>query len=140
VTDLGFVNLRLWIVAAMNEMELKAICRNWPGVVSSVKWDNDLVFAVAGKMFAVYCLHGPHRGRISFKVDAERFLELTDQPGITSAAYMARAFWVSIAEPDRFARQKIGEFVRRSYELVRAGLSKRQQAALDLMNGPAHED
>ena len=115
----------------MNEMELKALSRDWPGVASAVKWDNDLVFTVSAKMFAVYCLHGPHRGLISFKVDAERFLELTDQPGIVPAAYMARAFWVSIAEPDRFTRAKIGEFVRRSYELVRAGLSKRQQAGLD---------
>ena len=115
----------------MNEAELKSLSKDWPGVASAVKWDNDLVFTVAGKMFAVYCLHGPHRGRVSFKVDAERFLELTDQPGIAAAAYMARAFWVSIAEPDRFARKKIAEFVRRSYELVRAGLSRRQQAALD---------
>ncbi|WP_018974876.1 MmcQ/YjbR family DNA-binding protein [Rudaea cellulosilytica] len=115
----------------MNETELKALSRDWPGVASAVKWDDDLCFTVAGKMFAVYCLHGPHRGRISFKVDAERFLELTDQPGIVPAAYMARAFWVSIAEPDRFARAKIAEFVRRSYELVRAGLSKRLQAGLD---------
>jgi len=114
----------------MNETELKALSRDWPGVASAVKWDDDLVFTVSGKMFAVYCLHGPHRGRISFKVDAERFLELTDQPGIVPAAYMARAFWVSIAEPDRFARAKIGEFVQRSYALVRAGLSKRQQAGL----------
>ena len=115
----------------MNETELKALSRDWPGVASAVKWDDDLCFTVAGKMFAVYCLHGPHRGRISFKVDAERCLELTDQPGIVPAAYMARAFWVSIAEPDRFARAKIAEFVRRSYELVRAGLSKRLQAGLD---------
>lgn len=115
----------------MNETELKALSRGWPGVASAVKWDDDLVFTVCGKMFAVYCLHGPHRGRISFKVDAERFLELTDQPGIAPAAYMARAFWVSIAEPERFARAKIGEFVQRSYALVREGLSKRQQAALD---------
>ncbi|WP_347262482.1 MmcQ/YjbR family DNA-binding protein [Rudaea sp.] len=115
----------------MNETELKALSRDWPGVASAVKWDDDLCFTVAGKMFAVYCLHGPHRGRISFKVEAERFLELTDQPGIVPAAYMARAFWVSIAEPERFARAKIGEFVQRSYALVRAGLSKRLQAGLD---------
>lgn len=121
----------------MNETELKALSRDWPGVTSAVKWDNDQVFAVSGKMFAVYCLHGPHRGRISFKVDAERFLELTDQAGIEPAAYMARAFWVSIAEPDRFARTKIAEFVRHSYELVRAGLSKRQQTALDDLDRPA---
>jgi predicted DNA-binding protein (MmcQ/YjbR family) len=114
----------------MNDTELTALSKNWPGVASAVKWDNELVFTVSGKMFAVYCLHGAHRGRISFKVEAERFLELTDQPGIAPAAYMARAFWVSIAEPDRFARKKIGEFVRHSYELVHASLSRRLQAAL----------
>ncbi|MBS0591051.1 MAG: MmcQ/YjbR family DNA-binding protein [Proteobacteria bacterium] len=118
----------------MNDLELKNFCKDWPGVANAIKWDEDLVFTVAGKIFAVYSLHGPHRGRISFKVDAEHFLELTAQPGIAAAAYMARAFWVSIAEPDRFARAKLGEFVRRSYELVRAGLSKRQQAGLDAVD------
>lgn len=114
----------------MKSNELEALCVGWPGVSNSIKWEDDLVFSVAGKMFAVYCLRGPHRERISFKVDRERFLELTDQPGITPAAYMARAFWVTISEPDRFARAKIGEFLRHSYELVRAGLSKKQQTAL----------
>jgi predicted DNA-binding protein (MmcQ/YjbR family) len=75
-------------------------------------------------------LHGPHSGRLSFKVDKDRFLELTDQPGMIPAPYMARAFWVSIVEPERFARAEIEAFVRRSYELVRAGLSKKLQAKL----------
>ena len=114
----------------MNGNELESLARDWPGVVSSIKWEDDLVFTVAGKMFAVYCLRGPHRERLSFKVDPERFLELTDQPGITPAAYMARAFWISIAEPDRFSRTKMLEFFRHSYDLVRGGLSKKQQAAL----------
>jgi len=114
----------------MNATDLESLCASWPGVAHSVKWEDDLVFTVAGKMFAVYCLRGPHRERVSFKVDPERFLELTDQPGITPAAYMARAFWITIAEPDRFARAKIAEFVRHAYDLVRAGLSKKQQAAL----------
>ena len=117
----------------MKSHELETLCAEWPGVSNSIKWDDDLVFSVAGKMFAVYCLRGPHRERISFKVDRERFLELTDQPGITPAAYMARAFWVTISEPDRFARAKISEFMRHSYELVRAGLSKKQQVALGVV-------
>ncbi|MEP6939773.1 MAG: MmcQ/YjbR family DNA-binding protein [Rudaea sp.] len=114
----------------MNGNELESLTRDWPGVASSIKWEDDLVFTVAAKMFAVYCLRGPHRERVSFKVDPERFLELTDQPGIVPAAYMARAFWISIAEPDRFTRAKMSEFVRHSYDLVRGGLSKKQQAAL----------
>lgn len=117
----------------MNATELEKLCGDWPGVSSSVKWEDDLVFSVCGKMFAVFCLRGPHRERISFKVDPERFLELTDQPGITPAAYMARAFWITIAEPDRFARPKLAEFIRHAYDLVRARLSKKQQAALAQM-------
>jgi len=116
---------------AMTPQELETLCKDWPGVASSIKWEDDLVFSVAAKMFAVVGLRGPHSGRLSFKVDKDRFLELTDQPGMIPAPYMARAFWVSIVEPERFARAEIEAFVRRSYELVRAGLSKKLQSKLD---------
>jgi predicted DNA-binding protein (MmcQ/YjbR family) len=114
----------------MDAQQLEAFCGTWPGVASSVKWEDDLVFTVSGKMFAVTGLRGPHRNRLSFKVDADRFLELTDQPGMIPAPYMARAFWVSITEQERFERNEIEAFLRRSYELVRAGLSKKLQAKL----------
>ena len=114
----------------MNANELQALCGVWPGVASGIKWEDDLVFTVAGKMFAVLCLRGPDRDRLSFKVETERFLELTDQPGIVPAHYMARAFWITLTEPERFARARVEVFVRRSYELVRAGLSKKQQGVL----------
>ena len=114
----------------MTPEELETLCKEWPGVASSVKWEDDLVFTVAAKMFAVVGLRGPHKGRLSFKVDKDRFLELTDQPGMIPAPYMARAFWVSIVEPERSSRAETEAFVRRSYELVRAGLSKKLQAKL----------
>jgi len=109
---------------------LRTLCSAWPGVSESVKWEDDLVFSVADKMFVVTALRGPHKGRMSFKVDADRFLELTDQPGMIPAPYMARAFWVSIVEPERFSDAQTRVFVRRSYELVRSGLSKKLQARL----------
>jgi len=114
----------------MNSSELEDLCAGWPGVASGIKWEDDLVFTVAGKMFAVLCLRGPDRERISFKVDPERFLELTDQPGIVPAHYMARAFWITITEPEHFSHERMREFIRHSYELVRAKLSKRMQASL----------
>jgi len=114
----------------LDEDQLGLLCSGWPGVTRSIKWEVDLVYSVAGKMFVVMCTIGPERGRFSFKVDTERFLELTEQPGMMPAPYMARAFWVSIVEPERFARPEIEAFVRRSYELVRAGLSKKLQAKL----------
>ena len=114
----------------MDASDLESLCGAWPGVTSDVKWEDDLVFCVAGKMFTVFCLRGPDRGRLSFKVDPERFLELTDQPGIVPAHYMARAFWITILEPGKFARTQIDEFVRHSYALVRARLTKKVQAKL----------
>jgi predicted DNA-binding protein (MmcQ/YjbR family) len=121
----------------MSPSELEKLCNHWPGVASGIKWEDDLVFTVAGKMFTVLCLRGPDRERISFKVDPERFLELTDQPGIVPAHYMARAFWVTITEPERFGRERMHAFIRHSYELVRANLSKRMQASLVEQEGGA---
>jgi len=114
----------------MDAADLETLCGTWAGVTSSIKWEDDLVYSVAGKMFTVLCLRGPDKGRISFKVDAERFLELTDQPGIVPAHYMARAFWITLVEPERFAGERVEAFVRHSYELVRGNLTKKMQAKL----------
>ncbi len=114
----------------LDEQQLGAFVSGWPGVTRSIKWEVDLVYSVAGKMFVVMCTIGPERGRFSFKVGTDRFLELTEQPGMMPAPYMARAFWVSVTEPERFARSELEGFVRRSYELVRANLPKKTQATL----------
>ena len=114
----------------MTEEDLQVLCKSWAGVASGIKWEDDLVYTVADKMFAVLCLRGPDRGRLSFKVDPERFLELTDQPGIVPAHYMARAFWVTVVEPEKFERTALEDFVRHSYELVRSRLTKKMQAKL----------
>jgi predicted DNA-binding protein (MmcQ/YjbR family) len=114
----------------LDEEQLGAFCGGWPGVMRSIKWEVDLVYSVASKMFVVMCTIGPDRGKFSFKVDTERFLELTEQPGMMPAPYMARAFWVSVTEPERFPRSELESYVRRSYELVRANLPKKTQATL----------
>jgi predicted DNA-binding protein (MmcQ/YjbR family) len=117
--------------SGMSAEQLDELCARWPGASRSIKWEVDLVHSVANKMFAVLCTLGPERGRLSFRVDTERFLELTEQPGMGPAPYMARAFWVSVTEPERYENAELAGFVRRSYELVRANLPKKTQAALD---------
>ncbi len=114
----------------MRDSDLDLLCADWPGVTRSIKWEVDLVYSVANKMFAVMCTLGPERGRLSFKVDSGRFLELSEQPGMAPAPYTARLFWISVIEPERFAMADLAEFVRRSYELVRAKLPKKTQSAL----------
>ncbi|GAA0888342.1 MmcQ/YjbR family DNA-binding protein [Rhodanobacter soli] len=110
--------------------QLKALCGHWPGVTRDTKWGVDMVFSVGGKMFAVMPSDGSEGGRLSFKVADDRFLELTDQPGIIPAPYLARAHWISITEPQRFATVELETFILDAYTLIRAKLTKKLQAEL----------
>ncbi len=114
----------------MDEAVLAAWTAGWPGVTTDVKWEDDLVFSVAGKMFCVTCLRGPKAGSVSFKVEDERFLELTERPGFIPAPYLARAHWVHLENPGRVPEQELRALVRRSYELVREKLPKKTQREL----------
>ncbi|HZX76534.1 MmcQ/YjbR family DNA-binding protein [Lysobacter sp.] len=102
----------------------------WPGVESSVKWGDNLVFTVAGKMFCATRLDGPGQGSLSFKVEDDRFLELTERPGFIPAPYLARAHWVQVERPDRLPKAELHALLRRSYELVRLKLPKKHQREL----------
>jgi predicted DNA-binding protein (MmcQ/YjbR family) len=110
--------------------QLEALCGHWPGVTRDTKWGVDMVLSVGGKMFAVMPSDGSEGGRLSCKVADERFLELTDQPGISPAPYLARAHWISITEPQRFGTAELEAFILDAYVLVRAKLTKKLQATL----------
>ena len=114
----------------MTAAQLKAFCGRWPGVTHDIKWGADLVFSVGGKMFAVTPADGSEGGRLSFKVADERFLELTDQPGIMAAPYLARSHWISIIEPQRFATTELKSLLLDAHVLVRAKLTRKLQAEL----------
>jgi predicted DNA-binding protein (MmcQ/YjbR family) len=113
----------------MDEAGVRSLV-TWPGVEAQVKWQDDLVFSVAGKMFCVLCLRGPHAGSMGFKVEDERFLEITEQPGFVPAPYLARAKWVQVPKPGIVTDAELRRFIRRSYELVRAKLPKKTQREL----------
>jgi len=116
--------------SGLTAAQLEALCRHWPGVTRDTKWGVDMVLSVGGKMFAVMPSDGSEGGRLSFKVADERFLELTDQPGIITAPYLARAHWISVIEPSRFATAELAAFILDAYLLVRAKLTRKLQAEL----------
>jgi predicted DNA-binding protein (MmcQ/YjbR family) len=111
----------------MDEDALRSLLLAWPGTAVSIKWDNDLVFTVADKMF---CVLGLDNGRLSFKVETERFLEFTDRPGIRPAPYMARAYWITLDDPAAIGEVELRALLRRAYELVRERLPKKLQREL----------
>ena len=104
----------------------KELCRTFPGCTEDIKWGADIVFSVGLKMFAVTSSEVP-AGGMSFKVDDERFLELTDRPGIIPAPYLARAKWVRVESAKALSDEEAGALLRRSYELVFAKLTKKLQ-------------
>lgn len=114
----------------MKRVALDELLLSWPGARSDVKWEDDLVYSVVGKMFAVYGLRGVHAGFVSFKVDDDRFLELTERPGFRPAPYLARARWVQVIDPRALPVAELKGLLRRSYELVFAKLPKARQREL----------
>lgn len=107
----------------------KQLCRSFPGAREDIKWGNDLVFSVGAKMFAVTSNDAAAQA-ISFKVEDERFLELTDRPGIIPAPYLARARWVQVQQEAGMSDAEAAALLQRSYALVFARLTRRLQAEL----------
>ena len=113
----------------MNFEAAKALCRSFPGTVEDVKWGADLVFSVGEKMYA--CMPNEATDTIGFKVEDERFLELTDRPGIIPAPYLARAKWIKVVEAKALSDAEAAALLRRSYELVFAKLTRKLQREIE---------
>ena len=116
----------------MDEKSLRKLSAGWPGIGAEIKWENDLIFMVGGKMFAGLCVTGADKGKLAFKVDEHRFLELTDRPGIIPAPYMARAHWISLADPAVLPLAERQALLRRAWELVAAKLTKKARRELGI--------
>jgi predicted DNA-binding protein (MmcQ/YjbR family) len=109
---------------------LRAFCLSLPAVTEDVKWGNDLVFSVGGKMFCVASLESPFN--FSFKVKEEEFEELSSRDGFTPAPYMARAKWVLVTAPSKLNKKEREGYIRQSYEMVKAKLTKKARTELGL--------
>ena len=104
-------------------------CLSFPQATENVQWGNDLVFKVAGKMFAVLCLE-PSQHVLSFKCTPEDFAQLTELQGIVPAPYLARAHWVALEHVNALPAKELKSKLRNSYDLVVEKLPKGTRAAL----------
>lgn len=114
----------------MNIDQLRAICLSLPAVTEDVKWEHDLCFSIGGKMFCVASLEPPFT--CSFKVRDELFEELSSRDGFIPAPYMARAHWVQVTKPGQLSRAEAQDFIRESYQLVSAKLTKKLRKELGI--------
>lgn len=108
----------------MDIEKIQAICRLLPRVTEDIKWGNDLVFSIGGKMFCVIGLdHIPVRA--SFKVSDEEFEEMCIRPGFKPAPYVAKYHWVMIEDIGRMKTTEWNHYLQQSYTLVKEKLSKK---------------
>jgi predicted DNA-binding protein (MmcQ/YjbR family) len=109
---------------------LRKFCLLLPAVTEDVKWGNDLVFSVGGKMFCVASLEPPFK--CSFKVKDEEFEELSTRNGFMPAPYMARAKWVLVTDASMLHKKEWEDRIRQSYEIVKMKLTKKVRSELGI--------
>ena len=116
----------------MDVAALKRHCRALPGSVETLYGEpsNILVYEVGGKRFAYFKTSEPERWRFSFKVAPERFLELTDQPGIKPARWLGKHRWVTVVDVSSVPAAYLKDLVAWSYRHALAKLSRRQREAI----------
>jgi predicted DNA-binding protein (MmcQ/YjbR family) len=116
----------------MNIRQLKAFCNRLSGARETLYGEpsNILVYSVGGRTFAYFKTSEPERWRFSTKVTPDRFIELTDVPGVKPARYRGRFHWVTIVDVHRFPEAYLVELVEWSYQRAFASLSKAKQMAI----------
>jgi predicted DNA-binding protein (MmcQ/YjbR family) len=114
----------------LDSESVRAHCLSFPQATENVQWGNDLVFKIAGKMFAVMALEGPVKYIMSFKCTDEKFNELIEQEGMDPAPYMARNKWVAIERFDVLSDKELKALLRNSYDMVVEKLPKKVREQL----------
>ena len=115
-------------------MDIESVCAHclsFPHVTENVQWGDDLVFKIAGKMFAVAVLEGASKYCLSFKCTPEKFAELIEQDGIDPAPYVARYHWVALEQFNALSEKELKSLLRTAYDLVFEKLPKKVKAKLN---------
>jgi predicted DNA-binding protein (MmcQ/YjbR family) len=102
----------------MNVATLKRFCAAFPSATENLYGEpyNFLVYTVRGKKFAYFKTSEPERWRFSVRVSPDRFVELTDMPGVKPARYRGRYGWITIVDVSTFPAGYLKELVGASYQ------------------------
>ena len=118
-------------VPSMNVAQLKRFCARLPGATAIDYGEpyNFLVYSVAGRKFAYFKTSEPERWRFSVRVTPDRFIELTDMPGVKPARYRGRYGWITIVDVSAFPPSYLTELVQCSHERASVPARGRRRGA-----------
>jgi len=116
----------------MNVPQLKQRCRGFPGALETLYGEpyNFLVYTIGGRKYAYFKTSEPERWRFSTRVTSDRFVELTDVPGVKPARYRGRFHWITIVKVESFPGPYLEELVECSYQRALRSLTKARQDAI----------
>ena len=115
----------------MDRAAVLARCRALTGAVEDYPFGDDpAVFKVGGKMFALVSL-GDAPGTVSLKCDPGYATALRERyPAVTAGYHLAKRHWNTVRLDGSVPAAELEEWIADSYELVVAGLPRRERAAL----------
>jgi predicted DNA-binding protein (MmcQ/YjbR family) len=94
--------------------------------------EETLVFKVMGKMFALTDI--TDFTSINLKVDPEHAVELQEQyPAVTPGYHMNKKHWITVLMDGSVPDSLVKQWINNSYDLVVAGLTKREKSTLESM-------
>lgn len=100
-----------------------------PGTSDDVKWQDNYVIMVGGKMFAIFECDAP--SLYAFKCDPEDFERLCERPGIIPAPYAARFGWVKVMKPGALKAAEAKKLIAKAHGLVLACLPAKKRAEIE---------
>jgi predicted DNA-binding protein (MmcQ/YjbR family) len=110
--------------------EIQQLCLGLPGVTEEIKWEHNLCFSVAGKIFLLVSLdESPPRA--SFKVREDDFDGICCKTGFRQAPYFARNKWVMVEDITLPDQNEWKTFIKTSYELVKLKLPAKTRKEIE---------
>ena len=115
----------------MNIEELREYCLSKKGATESFPFDDvTLVFKVGNKMFALTSLNEDLR--VNLKCDPEKTIELRENYEYVIPGYhMSKKHWISVILTGNINDKLVYSWIDESYDLVVAGLTKKERILLN---------
>lgn len=115
----------------MNNESIRNLCLTLPKVKEDIKWESSLCFCIGEKIFCM--MSTTENISVCFKCPEEDFNLLCERDGIIPAPYLARNKWVLVQKASALNTNEWKQFIKTSYDLVAAGLSKKLKMELGLL-------
>lgn len=118
---------------ALTLKEYNAFCAKMAGATFVEQWGGAQVWKVGGKVFAIAWFEAAQQPQITFKVSDIGWEVLREAAGCRPAPYMASRGlkWIQSYAKPGLSKAELKKYLETSYQMVRAALPKRVQAAIE---------